>query len=699
LPTVAELAQQELSRRYSLQGRTQVAPRVQTMQNARPTVRSALSNLMRDAVDATGLEGGYRQGLLNAAGGVETAVDFLPVVGDVLGLEDASRAYGQGDMVGAGINMMGVVPVVGDVAAKGAKTARSALRNVIPVGHASPHRFEQFSMDKIGTGEGAQVYGHGLYFAENPTVVDEYFNQFNSPVLRFKEKNVNTPYTAELRDRFKDVYEGLIDDDLTQQWKLNVLDAASDAGLSADEVADKLDVLIKNVFEGSETVRDFSFMKWDKLGIDPNEVYDLANNQLLLDNVLGGISQAKTMNDLQYVVESYSPDEMRLYKNLVEPELAEIRDSASRYDVNLNVSPEDLLDLDATLSQQPKKVQDMWQKFAKSRQGKASAKENGIEDIRNLVPRYGNEITGEDIRQAIYSGQPVNFNHDYSSNIAPQENKMTSEYLQRQGIKGIRYLDGFSRNAKEGTRNYVIFDDSLIDTKRVNDQLTPSWMNPEARMQRAQDLGFDTSRVSYRGLSGKYDPNKAGNYQMFTSSPEDAGEYGSSVVSSYLRKGNNLVVDGGRNNFNSIPVSQLPDNVRANLHSSVGSVARTDDIAFAAQAAGYDSVSINNVFDKAWGEIPSKPPSASNAPMSQEMMDFLDEVSASEEYKAYQMLNNTPDVALPPEIPRNYDPTTIDIIFDPKNIRSIEAEFDPTKADSADLLSSVGATSALRGVA
>jgi hypothetical protein len=160
LPTVAELAQQELSRRYSLQGRTQVAPRVQTMQNARPTVRSALSNLMRDAVDATGLEGGYRQGLLNAAGGVETAVDFLPVVGDVLGLEDASRAYGQGDMVGAGINMMGVVPVVGDVAAKGAK---SALRGINAY-HGSPHEFQRFSMDKIGTGEGAQAYGSGLYF-------------------------------------------------------------------------------------------------------------------------------------------------------------------------------------------------------------------------------------------------------------------------------------------------------------------------------------------------------------------------------------------------------------------------------------------------------------------------------------------------------------------------------------------------------
>lgn len=144
MPTVAELAQQELDRRYSLQGRTQLSPRVQTMQNARPTVRSALSNLMRDAVDATGLEGGYRQGLLNAAGGVETAADFLPVVGDVLGLEDASRAYGQGDMVGAGINMLGAVPIVGDVAAKG---VRSALRGLDMNPEARMQRAQDLGFD------------------------------------------------------------------------------------------------------------------------------------------------------------------------------------------------------------------------------------------------------------------------------------------------------------------------------------------------------------------------------------------------------------------------------------------------------------------------------------------------------------------------------------------------------------------------
>ena len=40
--------------------------------------------------------------------------------------------------------------------------------------HGSPHKFDKFSMGKIGTGEGAQAYGHGLYFAESPEVANEY---------------------------------------------------------------------------------------------------------------------------------------------------------------------------------------------------------------------------------------------------------------------------------------------------------------------------------------------------------------------------------------------------------------------------------------------------------------------------------------------------------------------------------------------
>ena len=40
--------------------------------------------------------------------------------------------------------------------------------------HGTPHSFDKFDMSKIGTGEGAQAYGHGLYFAESPATAKQY---------------------------------------------------------------------------------------------------------------------------------------------------------------------------------------------------------------------------------------------------------------------------------------------------------------------------------------------------------------------------------------------------------------------------------------------------------------------------------------------------------------------------------------------
>lgn len=42
------------------------------------------------------------------------------------------------------------------------------------VWHGSPHKFDKFDASKIGTGEGAQAYGHGLYVAESPDVAKSY---------------------------------------------------------------------------------------------------------------------------------------------------------------------------------------------------------------------------------------------------------------------------------------------------------------------------------------------------------------------------------------------------------------------------------------------------------------------------------------------------------------------------------------------
>lgn len=40
--------------------------------------------------------------------------------------------------------------------------------------HGSPHKFDRVDLSKVGTGEGAQAYGHGFYAAESPSVAKSY---------------------------------------------------------------------------------------------------------------------------------------------------------------------------------------------------------------------------------------------------------------------------------------------------------------------------------------------------------------------------------------------------------------------------------------------------------------------------------------------------------------------------------------------
>jgi hypothetical protein len=56
-----------------------------------------------------------------------------------------------------------------------------AVMDRIRAFHSSPHDFNKFDLSKVGTGEGAQVYGHGIYAAENPKVSGqggEYWQNF-----------------------------------------------------------------------------------------------------------------------------------------------------------------------------------------------------------------------------------------------------------------------------------------------------------------------------------------------------------------------------------------------------------------------------------------------------------------------------------------------------------------------------------------
>jgi hypothetical protein len=73
--------------------------------------------------------------------------------------------------------------------------------------HSSPHDFDRFDLSKIGTGEGAQVYGHGIYAAENPAVSGQggqYWQQFlNHPALTPGQQHAGGRLRAEGFDREK----------------------------------------------------------------------------------------------------------------------------------------------------------------------------------------------------------------------------------------------------------------------------------------------------------------------------------------------------------------------------------------------------------------------------------------------------------------------------------------------------------------
>lgn len=96
--------------------------------------------------------------------GLETGVEVKIPVGTYIAHVDPTVHEGLRDVVR--LNDKGVTLEE----AKEIKEEQKALEAY----HGTPHEFDEFSLSKVGTGEGAQSYGHGLYFAENRKVSEEY---------------------------------------------------------------------------------------------------------------------------------------------------------------------------------------------------------------------------------------------------------------------------------------------------------------------------------------------------------------------------------------------------------------------------------------------------------------------------------------------------------------------------------------------
>ena len=115
-----------------------------------------------------------RQNPFQATADVAQAVSPGGALQDALaGSEQISRSALRGEiggMVGGagtmGAGLLGAIPLAGMVS----RGVGSGIRAY----HGTPHKFDQFDLAKVGSGEGAQSYGHGLYFAESEPVARWY---------------------------------------------------------------------------------------------------------------------------------------------------------------------------------------------------------------------------------------------------------------------------------------------------------------------------------------------------------------------------------------------------------------------------------------------------------------------------------------------------------------------------------------------
>lgn len=150
-----------------------------------PTWRDTVASWMMGQGQSSPERRAFVGGLLGSTGLGNTGVGVVDAtpVGGLLSLQEASQS---GDKTGMALASAGLIPGAGvaeKVAAKVAERSAPAAERFITAYHGSPHSFDKFSLDKIGTGEGAQAFGHGLYFADNEAVAREYRG---SPELRYE---------------------------------------------------------------------------------------------------------------------------------------------------------------------------------------------------------------------------------------------------------------------------------------------------------------------------------------------------------------------------------------------------------------------------------------------------------------------------------------------------------------------------------
>jgi hypothetical protein len=181
-----------------------------------------------------------------------------------------------------------------------------AAMGMAKVYHGSPHLFDKFDASKIGSGEGAQAYGHGLYFAESPEVAgtyvqsdrtynrnsggltplqenisdlmdaglsrDEIFGRITASGRKIDKGNFDTPYDAFLRE-----YDAVSEMNSGYLYTADIPDEFIPRMLDWD----------KPLSEQGEEVR-FA-LKRHGIDIEPEQYFDKETADLFSDLFVGGL--------------------------------------------------------------------------------------------------------------------------------------------------------------------------------------------------------------------------------------------------------------------------------------------------------------------------------------------------------------------------------------------------------------------------
>lgn len=309
--------------------------------------------------------------------------------------------------------------------------------------HGSPHDFDKFDISKIGTGEGAQAYGHGLYFAQAEPTAREYRDTLTDRASNFRVGNIDMP-----------------------KWILRSIEMAPDRNVA---IANHKQEFEKRLAE-AEAASQGSHQPWLAAG-----------QKAAIKDVLDGLDALERGADLPHT-------------------------RGRMYEVRINAHPDHFLDWDMPIYKQPEHVQNAVQKsldLAASQgiSGKKSLAGRTVNSSGNTIDADPDEFLQHDGASIQYMLQRVlgakgatDVLHangikgikyfDANSrtpppNLDPDHVKRQIERNRAQAAQTIDeahradldddhqiLLNRLAKAEKARARNYVVFDDKLVGVKR-----------------------------------------------------------------------------------------------------------------------------------------------------------------------------------------------------------------------------------------